>query len=93
MDIEKTNDFTEFLVRSGNFDSDFTGGFNTQVRYKRLSFTMQFAMQFGGQDRLPELYSGTLKGVPGAAGECFAPVEETLAEGGRSDEYPGGAEL
>ena len=26
---------------------------------------MQFAMQFGGQDRLPELYSGTLKGVPG----------------------------
>ena len=65
MDIEKTNDFTEFLVRSGNFDSDFTGGFNTQVRYKRLSFTMQFAMQFGGQDRLPELYTGTLKGVPG----------------------------
>ncbi len=64
MDIEKTNDFTEFLVRSGNFDSDFTGGFNTQVRYKRLSLTMQFAMQFGGQDRLPELYSGSLKGVP-----------------------------
>ena len=64
MDIEKTNDFTEFLVRNGNFDSDFTGGFNTQVRYKRLSLTMQFAMQFGGQDRLPELYTGSLKGVP-----------------------------
>ena len=65
MDIEPTDDFTKFLVRSGNFDSDFTGGFNTQVRYRRLSLTMQFAMQFGGQDRLPELYTGTLKGVPG----------------------------
>ena len=88
LDIEKTNDFTEFLVRSGNFDSDFTGGFNTQVRYKRLSFTMQFAMQFGGQDRLPELYTGTLKGVPGPQENVSRQLKKRWRKAGDRTDIP-----
>lgn len=88
MDIEKTNDFTEFLVRSGNFDSDFTGGFNTQVRYKRLSLTMQFAMQFGGQDRLPELYSGTLKGVPAPQENVSRQLKKRWRKAGDETDIP-----
>ena len=88
LDIEKTNDFTEFLVCSGNFDSDFTGGFNTQVRYKRLSFTMQFAMQFGGQDRLPELYTGTLKGVPGPQENVSRQLKKRWRKAGDQTDIP-----
>ena len=54
---------------------------------------MQFAMQFGGQDRLPELYSGTLKGVPGPQENVSRQLKKRWRKAGRSDEYPGGAEL
>lgn len=67
MDIEATNNYLDFLVCTGKLDPDFSGGFFTSIRYKNFRFQANFAMQFGGQGRLPDFYQGTSstqRGVP-----------------------------
>lgn len=59
MDIKPTANDLEYLVKSGKLDPDFSGGFNTMVRYKNLSLSAQFAMAFGNQKRLPVFYNAS----------------------------------
>ena len=59
MDVENGFDPTAYLVKSGKFVPDFSGGFNMLFKYKRLSLYALFAVQWGGHDRLPELYTAS----------------------------------
>ena len=56
MDFEETDskmDPTEYLVYSGQTDPYFTGGLNTRLRYKDVSFGADFSVLLGGKKRLP----------------------------------------
>ena len=46
----------DFLVKSGKFTPDFSGGLNTMFKYKNLSLYALFAVQWGGHNRLPNIY-------------------------------------
>ena len=74
-DFEKENaeerelyaDPTEYLVKSGCFVPDFSGGLSMQFKYKGWTLGALFAMQFGGENRLPDLLPDTdnNQGMPG----------------------------
>lgn len=59
MDIKPTTNDLDYLVRTGKLEPDFSGGFNTSVRWKSFSLSAQFAMAFGAQKRLPVYYNAT----------------------------------
>jgi hypothetical protein len=50
-------DPTTFLVYSGQGEPDFSGGFNTRIRWKDFNFGIDFAANLGAQKRLPNPYS------------------------------------
>ncbi|MDR0765841.1 MAG: SusC/RagA family TonB-linked outer membrane protein [Odoribacteraceae bacterium] len=54
---QKTEEFLDYLVKSGTTEPDFSGGFSTMLRYKKFSARAQFAFSFGAQGRLPVFYS------------------------------------
>ena len=56
LDIDKTDDPRDFLVKSGKLEPDFSGGLFTRFRYRGLSLQANFSMTIGGQKRLPDLY-------------------------------------
>lgn len=59
LDVEGAENPLGFLVESGKFTPDFSGGFNTMFKYKNISLYALFALQWGGHDRLPALYPAT----------------------------------
>lgn len=59
MDIKPTQNDLDYLVKSGKLEPDFSGGFNTMLRYKNISLSAQFAMAFGATKRLPLYYNNT----------------------------------
>lgn len=56
LDQEHVDDATDFLVKTGKFVPDFSGGLNMMFKYKRISLYALFAVQWGGYNRLPDLY-------------------------------------
>lgn len=50
-------DPTTFLVYSGQSEPDFSGGFNTRLRWKNFNIGMDFAVALGAKKRLPNPYS------------------------------------
>jgi hypothetical protein len=60
--VGRTDDPTNFMVRSGRTDPDFFGGLNMLFRYKAFSLRTQFSVAFGAQKRLPAFYSSA--GIP-----------------------------
>lgn len=50
-------DPTTFLVYSGPSEPDFSGGFNTRLRWKNFNIGMDFAVALGAKKRLPNPYS------------------------------------
>ena len=56
MDIEGAKSPIDYLVKTGKFVPDFSGGLNTMFKYRRLSLYVLFALQWGGHKRLPALY-------------------------------------
>lgn len=46
----------DFLVKSGKFTPDFSGGLNTNFRWRNWQFYALFSVQWGGAGRLPALY-------------------------------------
>ena len=50
-------DPTTFLVYSGQSEPDFTGGFNTRIRWKGFNLGIDFAAILGAKKRLPNPYS------------------------------------
>ena len=59
MDIEYGEDPIDFLVESGKFTPDFSGGLSTSFKYKNWQLHALFAVQWGGYRRLPDLYPAT----------------------------------
>ncbi|MDR1274388.1 MAG: TonB-dependent receptor, partial [Odoribacteraceae bacterium] len=54
-----------YMVKSGKFTPDFSGGLNTRLQYKRLAFYALFSVQWGGHRRLPYLYNAAYNaGIP-----------------------------
>lgn len=65
LEYDKTDnslDPTTFLVYSGQRDPYFTGGFNTRVRYKSISFGASFSALIGAKKRLSNPYSSFSNG-------------------------------
>lgn len=50
-------DPTTFLIYSGQSEPDFTGGFNTRLRWKGFNLGLDFAASLGAKKRLPNPYS------------------------------------
>ena len=50
-------DPTTFLVYSGQSEPDFSGGFNTRLRWKGFNLGIDFATNIGAKKRLPNPYS------------------------------------
>ena len=68
IDQESVTGYTDYLVESGKYTPDFSGGFNTMFKYKRFSLYALFAVQWGGDRRLPALYpaaTSLFAGLPG----------------------------
>lgn len=65
LDIEGAEKATDFLVESGKFTPDFSGGLNTMFKYKSWTLYALFAVQWGGHGRLPEMYPGASSDVNG----------------------------
>ncbi len=61
MSLEELIMFT--MVESGQRDPKLTGGFNTNITYKRFSLGAGFAFSFGGKMRLFSLYQPIFAGV------------------------------
>ena len=55
--VDGSIDPTTFLVYSGQSEPDFSGGFNTRLRWKGFNFGIDFAANLGAQKRLPNPYS------------------------------------
>lgn len=67
MDLEDGQSPMDYLVESGKFTPDFSGGLNTMFKYRNFAFYALFSIQWGGHARLPKLYSGatdTESGLP-----------------------------
>lgn len=67
LDITKGENALDFLVESGKYTPDFSGGINTMLKYKRLSLYALFSIQWGGSSRLPDLFPGAsvyVNGLP-----------------------------
>jgi TonB-linked SusC/RagA family outer membrane protein len=62
LNIKPTENPLDYLVKSGKLEPDFSGGFNTMLRYKNISLYAQFATAFGAQKRLPSYYN--VSGAP-----------------------------
>ena len=57
VDGDGSVDPTTFLVYSGHSEPDFSGGFNTRLRWKNFNVGVDFAVALGAKKRLPNPYS------------------------------------
>lgn len=56
-EIDKQGTDTDYLIYEGQVDPKWTGGFNTTVRYKNISFNAFFTYQAGNVIRLDPIFS------------------------------------
>ena len=56
MDVEDGENPLAYLVKSGKFTPDFSGGLNMMFKYRNWSLYALFNVQWGGHARLPKLY-------------------------------------
>lgn len=65
MDVKDAESPLAYLVESGKFTPDFSGGLNMMFKYKNWSLYALFSVQWGGHSRLPNLYDTSSNyGVP-----------------------------
>jgi hypothetical protein len=57
VDGDGSVDPTTFLIYSGQSEPDFSGGFNTRIRWKGFNLGIDFAANIGAKKRLPNPYS------------------------------------
>ena len=57
VDGDGSVDPTTFLVYSGQSEPDFSGGFNTRLRWKDFNIGIDFAVALGAKKRLPNPYA------------------------------------
>ena len=56
MDVLNGTSPLDYLVKSGKFTPDFSGGLNMMFKYRNWSLYALFNVQWGGHARLPKLY-------------------------------------
>ncbi|WP_292270229.1 SusC/RagA family TonB-linked outer membrane protein [Butyricimonas sp.] len=56
MDVEDGESPLAYLVKSGKYTPDFSGGLNMMFKYRNWSLYALFNVQWGGHARLPKLY-------------------------------------
>jgi hypothetical protein len=56
MEVKNAKTPLDYLVKSGKFIPDFSGGLNMMFKYKNWSLYTLFNVQWGGHARLPYLY-------------------------------------
>ncbi|MDD2426803.1 MAG: SusC/RagA family TonB-linked outer membrane protein [Eubacteriales bacterium] len=56
---DPANDPTSYMVYAGKREADFTGGLNSQFRYKQLSLSLNFSLQIGGKKLLSQAYKSS----------------------------------
>ena len=65
MDVENAETPLAYLVESGKYTPDFSGGLNMMFKYKNWSLYTLFSVQWGGHSRLPNLYdTASNYGIP-----------------------------
>ncbi len=65
MDVENAETPLAYLVESGKFTPDFSGGLNMMFKYRNWSLYTLFTVQWGGHSRLPNLYDTSSNyGIP-----------------------------
>ena len=65
MDVENAESPLAYLVESGKYTPDFSGGLNMMFKYKNWSLYTLFSVQWGGHSRLPNLYDTSSNyGIP-----------------------------
>lgn len=65
MDVKDAESPLAYLVESGKYTPDFSGGLNMMLKYKNWSLYALFNIQWGGHSRLPYLYDTSSNyGVP-----------------------------
>ncbi len=57
VDGDGSVDPTTFLIYTGQSEPDFSGGFNTRIRWKGFNLGIDFAASLGAKKRLPNPYS------------------------------------
>ena len=57
VDGDGSVDPTTFLIYSGQSEPDFSGGFNTRIRWKGFNLGIDFAASLGAKKRLPNPYA------------------------------------
>ena len=55
--VDPTSGEKAFLIYSGQSEPDFSGGFNTRIRWKGFNLGLDFAANLGAKKRLPNPYS------------------------------------
>ncbi len=56
---DPANDPTSYMVYAGKREADFTGGLNSQFRYKQLSLSLNFSLMIGGKKLLSQAYKSS----------------------------------
>ncbi|WP_082986882.1 MULTISPECIES: SusC/RagA family TonB-linked outer membrane protein [Butyricimonas] len=64
-------DAAKYLVYSGSKNPDVTGGFNTNLSYKNLSFSAKFSFALGAKTRLRPVYQGGTSSMDAAKVPTF----------------------
>ena len=54
---ESVEDITDIMEESGKLLPDFSGGLNTMFKWRNISLYALFAVQWGGHDRLPDIFN------------------------------------
>ena len=54
---ESVDDITDLMEESGKITPDFSGGLNTMFKWRNISLYALFAVQWGGHDRLPDIFN------------------------------------
>ncbi|WP_306437785.1 SusC/RagA family TonB-linked outer membrane protein [Odoribacter splanchnicus] len=54
---ESVDNITDIMVESGKFTPDFSGGMNTMFKWRNISLYALFAVQWGGHNRLPDIFN------------------------------------
>ena len=90
VEAEVVEDITDIMEESGKFVPDFSGGFNTMLKWRNLSLYALFTLQWGGHGRLPDLYDTAefSSGLPRAERNASVKLKDRWKKPGDKTDIP-----
>lgn len=89
MDVEGAESPLAYLVESGKFTPNFSGGLNMQFKYKNWSLYTLFSIQWGGHNRLPNLYDTSSNyGIPMPEQNVSRDLQDRWRKAGDNTDIP-----